>query len=156
VSTTHEDILQGLTALLAAHPLFAGLTEIGIDVAEPGQWRDLGNGLQDALAVQDGAAPEITRDGGAADDFELRCEIMVAYAVQGRDRTERRRRRDAAAVAISDVVAANRQLGLADVQVYAEAASAARDDNAPIKAAAPVATLLVSLTVDYTAASAAL
>lgn len=155
--SVREDILLALQALLAADSFFPAAE---IDAAEPGAWREnaigLADGLADAAAVQDCGAPELTRDGGPDDTWELRGEFMIAYAVRAAplNRKAQRARRDAAAARIAALVAADRTLGL-DPSTYAEVGAPTRHDGAPIKASAPVSTLLVPINVDYIATSAA-
>lgn len=157
--SVREDILLALQALLAADSFFPPAE---IDAAEPGSWREaattlgLADGLADAAAVQDCGEPELTRDGGPDDVWEMRGEFMIAYAVRAAPaaRKAQRARRDAAAARIAALIAADRTLGL-DPSTYAEVGPPTRHDNAPIKASAPVSTLLVPINVDYIATSAA-
>ena len=155
MSSTREAILVAFQTLLAADPFFP---PAAIDEPEPSNFRTPVPGenpaMGDYLSVQDGPL-KTTRDGGAADDFELELEVTLAYAVVLANTAERRARRDAAMQKIVAIVAANRTLGLGDPQIYAEIADAVRDDNVPVKAAAAVALLLVTVTVQFIAPSAA-
>lgn len=155
--TTREDILGALQAMLAADSFFP---EADIDADEPKAWRasadGLDDGLADAAAVQDCLEPIVTRNAGPEDSWELRGEFMIAYAVQAApaNRKAQRARRDRAQEKVEAMIAGDRTLGLG-VCIYAEIGPAIRHNNAPIKAAAPVATVLIPINVDYIAPSAA-
>ncbi len=155
--TTREDILYALQGMLAGDSFFP---EAEIDADEPQAWRatagGLAAGLQDAAAVQDCLEPAVTRDAGPEDSWELRGEFMIAYAVQAAsaNRKAQRARRDQATEKVEALIAADRTLGLG-LSIYAEIGPAQRHNNAPIKASAPVATVLIPINVDYIAPSAA-
>lgn len=154
--TRREQILQALRALLGGDSAFFPPPEL--DAPEPKNWRTAIPGVAVAMgdhaSVQDGHVT-VTRDGGRENDWELELEATLAYAVYAADGVARRRRRDAAARHIEALIAGSRDLGLGDPQVYAEIGETVRDDLVPIKAAAPVALLMVTVNVQYVAASAA-
>lgn len=154
--TTREAILLALAALLKSDPFFP---EPDLDAPEPRNWRTPVPGaksaLQDCVTVQDGDV-SVTRDGGAEDSWELQLDAAIVYVVQGVDRRERRRRRDQAGEHIAALIAGNRSLGLEDPQIYAEIAEGPdRDDEVPVKAAAPVALIRVPIAIQFIASSPA-
>ena len=150
-----EDILQGLRSLIASDSWFP---TVWLDEPEPSNWRTNIPGevaaMGDYCAVQDGPL-HITRDGGAANDFELQVDTTIAYAVMLADGAPRRLRRDTASDRIAALIAANRGLGLGDPQIYAEISDATRDDNVPVNHAAPAAILLLTVSIQFVAPSAA-
>jgi hypothetical protein len=158
VSTLREAILVALQGLLQADSFFPD--DVEIDAEEPKAWRSsadgLTAGLADAAAVQDCDKPEVTRDGGPDDVWELRGAFVIAYAVSASPqfRGQQRARRDLAERKIAELIALDRTLGL-DPSVYAEVGPVERHNNAPIKATAPVATSIVTINVDFIAPSAA-
>jgi len=157
MTTRRSQILKALQGLVASDNFFPPAE---IDEAQPDAWREsaegLAAGLGDACAVQDGPL-EVTRDGGGEDDFEVRLSAMIAYSVQSVDslRDERRARRDEAEAKIEGLIAANRDLGLGP-EVYAIIDQPVFRDEAAYGAGGnTVAVSQITISVDYTAASAA-
>lgn len=170
MSTTREDILQALSALLATRPDF--FPPAAIDEPEPTSWPEVsdpaanGRQLLHAAAVQDGPPPErLALVRGAEGDplEELELEAAVSYGVQVKPghgdgivecRAARRARRDEAVDLIAELIAANRTLGLG-VEVWAEVGPADRQDDVSFPNALPAATAVVPVRVLYPAAHAA-
>lgn len=154
--TRHEQILLAMQALLIADPFFP--PDTALDAPEPSNWRKnipgVVSALSDHATVQDGPV-EVTRDGGAQNDWELELEMGVVYAVQGAVASERRSRRDQAAEHVAAIIRAARDLGLQDPQVYAEIKSIERDDEVPVEATAPVALSRITVCVQFIADSPA-
>lgn len=168
--TTREDLLNAMVALLATDDFFP---PAALDEPEPSSWTEVAAAavneirLTHALAVQDGPPPEAMArargpEGAALDELEL--ELAVAYGVQAEAaagstpaqvRTARRARRDEAVTRVAALVAANRTLGLASQEIWAEVAPAQRDDEVAFTNGTATATAVVPVRILYTAAHAA-
>lgn len=155
MASRREQILGALVDLIGSDPFFPPCE---VDSAEPRNWRASGVGLpvglQDAVVVQDGQV-EVTRDGGAEDDFELRLGAVVAYAVTSAEtsRAARRARRDEAVAKIEALIAGDRSLGFNEV--YAVIDEPAQREDDVFTGGKQAAVIAITINVDYTAASAA-
>ncbi|HZV85408.1 MAG TPA: hypothetical protein VFF48_10530 [Brevundimonas sp.] len=170
MSTTREDILHALAALLATRPDF--FPPAAVDEPEPTSWTPAddpapnGRQLMHAAAVQDGPPPDHLgfvrgAEGEALDELEL--EAAISYGVNVKPghqdgiaecRVARRIRRDAAVDLIAELIAADRTLGLGP-EVYADVRPADRQDDVAFPNALPSATAVVPIRVLYPAAHAA-
>jgi hypothetical protein len=168
--TTREDLLDALVALLATDDFFP---PAALDEPEPSSWTEVASAAIDeirlthALAVQDGPPPEAMArargpEGAALDELEL--EAAIAYGVQAEAgagstvaqvRAARRARRDEAVTRIAALIAANRNLGLPSLEIWAEVAPAQREDEVAFTNATAAATAVVPVRILYTAAHAA-
>ncbi len=154
--TEFDGLLLALKTLIETDPFFP---PVELDAPEPVNMRTgiagAPSSVRDHVTVQSEEPSEVTRDGGAELSWELEARLSVVYAVQGGALSERRGRRDAAIRHLEALIEANRTLGIADPQIYAELQPAERADELVVKGAAGFSLVLVPIHVQYVARSAA-
>lgn len=111
-------------------------------------------GLAHGCAI-DGGKFEGTRDAGPVDQWEGVRDVVVGYDVEGADDAARQAQAAKAVPALEQLVAANRDLGLGDPQVWAEIGDAIEGDVPTVDGATVVSRAVVTINVTYVAASAA-
>lgn len=163
--TLRERIVEALFTLVSTDAFFPSPATdpeaMTLDDPEATGWRMLDGGLQDCADVSDMqgdvdvVAEALGGDGDASDIVcDLNLKPTLAYACAGADKSARRARRDTAAQHFTDLIAADRTLGV-DPQVYAVIEAAERRDDVPQDGAQVAATLIVTLSIDYVASSPA-
>lgn len=151
-----EQILEALKTLFGSDPFFPPAS---VAEPEPKNMRadvpGATSSVRDHLVLQCDEAPEITRDGGAENSWELEGRYSAVYAVLGGDVRERRSRRAQAVAHAAALIAGRRDLGLQDPQIYAELGPAERGDEVAVKGVPGFALILIPINVQYVAQSAA-
>lgn len=153
---TVAQLAGALEALIAADPFFPTPS---LDAPEAANLRTAIPGeagpMADHCMIESPEELEVTRDGGAADSWELQGEFLVSYLANSVDVRGRRRRREAAKEEIVALIRENRDLGTGDAEVYAEIAYGRRQDEILAKGAPGSSLITIAIAVQFVAESAA-
>jgi hypothetical protein len=155
MTQTLNALVLGLQTLLATDSFFPAAE---IDASEPDDLVAVVGVtplMNHHCTVQSGKPPEITRDGGAANTWEMEAELEVVYLAQSQNRVQRRARRETAVAHVVALIAAHHDLGIGDPEIYAEIREAERDDEIAVKGTAPAAIVKITIAVQFIALSAA-